>query len=174
MMTRDFSTIAKLTPIMMMVMPALAAAQPELPPPAVVPPAWTVSTNEAAGTVKIAATAKSGGAQFTGGCNKSSEPGILGAFSGYRGSALRADGEVQRVAFYVRGGEWQDLFSVPLRYSAASGTWEFEKPIAPVFLSSFSRGATLAVVVGNEEVFAFDLTGSATAAKAMRAVCGIE
>jgi hypothetical protein len=43
-----------------------------------------------------------------------------------------------------------------------------------VFLSSFSRGATLAVVNSrNQEIFAFDLTGSTPAVRAMRTVCGI-
>jgi hypothetical protein len=172
MMTRDFSRIAVLAPMALMGLPKFAAAQIMPPAVAAAPSAWTVLTDEAGGAVRITATANGGEAQFAGGCGNSSEPGLAGGFLGYRGGGLGTDGEVERAALYVRGGEWQDLFSVRLRYSAASGTWEFAKPLAPVFLDSFSRGATLAVVVGGEELFAFDLTGSAAAAKAMRAVCG--
>jgi hypothetical protein len=177
-MTRNIRRVAILPLLIAMVAPGLAPAQVQVPLPAPAPvqapSAWTVAADEARGSVRIAATAKDGGVRFTGRCGASSEPGISGAFSGYRGSALATDGKATRVAFYVRGAEWQDLFSVPLRYSVSSGAWELEKPLAPVFLSSFSRGATLAVVVRNEEIFSFDLTGSAAAAKAMRAVCGLD
>jgi hypothetical protein len=99
----------------------------------------------------------------------------VGTFSGYTGAGLRTDGQIEHVAFYVRGGEWQDAFSVRLRYSAASHAWEFAKPLAPVFLNSFSRGATLAVVNSrNQEIFAFDLTGSTAAARAIRTACQFE
>jgi hypothetical protein len=133
-----------------------------------------VSGNDARGSVEIAATAKGGTAQFVGGCSKSANPGFVGTFSGYQGGGLRTDGQVEHVAFYVRGAEWQELYSVRLQYSAASKSWEIVKPLAPVFLNSFSRGGTLAVVnSSNQEVFAFDLTGSTAAVKAMRSVCGI-
>lgn len=159
--------------------PAIAAAAQPAPPAVTVPPversAWTVVSDEARGTVRISAIAKGGAAQFTGGCSRSGEPGLWGAFSAYQGDGLRTNGQVEHVAFYARGAEWQDAFSVRLRYSAASGSWEFAKPLAPVFLSSFSRGATLAVVNSrNQEVFSFDLTGSTAATRTMRAVCGIE
>jgi hypothetical protein len=156
-----------------------AAAQPTAPAsPAspVAPPAWTVSSDDAAGAVKITATAKDGTVQFVGGCTKSSsEPGLVGAFSGYQGDGLRTDGEIEHVAFYARGGDWQEAFSVRLRYAATSHSWDFARPLAPVFLSSFSRGATLAVVNSkNQEIFSFDLTGSTAAVRAMRTVCGLE
>lgn len=142
--------------------------------PVPVPPAWTVSVNEARGAVQIASTAKEGTAQFAGGCIKSANPGFAGAFSGYQGGGLRTDGQIEQVSFYVRGGGWQDLYSVRLQYSAANEAWEIAKPLAPVFLNSFSRGATLAVVNSrNEEVFTFDLTGSTAAVQKMRTVCGI-
>jgi hypothetical protein len=100
---------------------------------------------------------------------------MVGTFSHYQGTGLHTDGEVEHVAFYARGEEWQDAFAVRLRYNAAARSWEFARPLAPVFLSSFSRGATLAVVNSrNQEVFAFDLTGSTAAVRAMRTVCGIE
>jgi hypothetical protein len=147
-----------------------AQATPSVP---AAPPAWTVTPDETRGVVQLSATAKGGAAQFVGGCSKSADPGLNGAFSGYRGAGLRTDGQTEHVAFYVRGAEWQDAFSVRLRYSAATRSWEFERPLAPVFLSSFSRGATLAVVNSrNEEVFAFDLTGSTAAVRTIRTVCG--
>ena len=161
---------------------AAAAAQPapsmRTPVPAPVtpaaPPAWTVSPDEARGIVRISAAARGGSAQFAGGCSRSSsDPGIAGVFSGYHGNGLRTDGQIEHVAFYVRGADWQDAFSVRLRYAAASHSWQFDRPLAPVFLSSFSRGATLAVVNSrNQEVFAFDLTGSTAATRAMRTLCG--
>jgi hypothetical protein len=163
---------------------AAVAAQPapsvRAPVPAPViapaPPAWTVTSDEARGVVRISAAAKGGAAQFAGGCNRSSsDPGIAGAFSGYHGDGLRTDGQIEHVAFYVRGADWQDAFSVRLRYAAASHSWQFDRPLAPVFLSSFSRGATLAVVNSrNQEIFAFDLTGSTAATRVLRTVCGLE
>jgi hypothetical protein len=158
------------------VTPPVAAQQKPAAPvvPLAAPPAWTVSANEARGSVEIAATAKGGAAKFVGGCNKSANPGFVGAFSGYQGGGLRTDGQVEHVSFYIRGAEWQELYSVRLQYSAASQSWEIAKPLAPVFLNSFSRGATLAVTNSrNEEVFAFDLTGSTAAVRTMRTVCGI-
>jgi hypothetical protein len=153
---------------------AMLAAQAVAAAPAPAPSAWTVTPDQAGGTVEIAATAKRGAAQFVGGCSSGAEPGFTGAFSGYGGSGLRTDGQIEKVAFYVRGEEWQDAYAVQLRYSAAERAWRIAKPIAPVFLSSFSRGATLAVVNSrNEEVFSFDLTGSTAATRAMRSVCGI-
>lgn len=150
------------------------AAQPVPPATAPAPSAWTVLPDEARGAVAISATAKGGAVQFNGGCSKSSEPGLMGAFSGYLGDGLRTDGQVEHVAFYVRGGDWQDAFSVRLRYSAANHSWQFAQPLAPVFLNSFSRGATLAVVNSrNQEIFAFDLTGSTAAVRTLRTVCGI-
>lgn len=158
---------------------APAAAQPTRSVPASgpvpAPSAWTVSSDEARGAVEIAAIAKGGTAQFVGGCSRSSEPGIFGAVSRYRGDGLRTDGQMEHVAFYVRGEDWQDAFSVRLRYSAVSRTWEIARPLAPVFLSSFSRGAALAVVNSrNQEIFSFDLTGSTAATRAMRTVCGLK
>lgn len=160
--------------------PSAAAQQPPSPavapvaPAITAPPAWTVSANEANGAVEIAATAKEGTAQFIGGCRKSNDPGFVGAFSNDQGGKLRTDGQIEQVAFYVRGAEWQDFYSVRLQYSPASKSWKIAKPLSPVFLNSFSRGGTLAVVNSrNEEVFAFDLTGSTAAVRTMRAVCGI-
>ncbi|MBV1687403.1 hypothetical protein KRR38_06860 [Novosphingobium sp. G106] len=139
------------------------------------PPAWTVSSDEARGVVQIVADAKGATAHFSGGCSKfSSTPGMVGALSNYHGDGLRTDGEIEHVAFYARGADWQDAFSVRLRYSAGTHSWQFDRPLPPVFLNSFSRGATLAVVNSrNQEIFAFDLTGSTPAVRAMRTVCGI-
>lgn len=158
------------------IVPPVTAQQATVGPavPPAPPSVWTVSANEARGSVEIAATAQDGKVRFTGGCSKSPEPGFAGAFSGYQEGGLRTDGQEERVAFYVRGAEWQELYSVRLRYSAARNSWEIAKPLPPVFLNSFSRGGTLAVVNSrNEEVFVFDLTGSTAAVRTMRAVCGI-
>lgn len=157
--------------------PAVAAQPvPTVPTPVAAPPAWTVSSDEAVGAVEISATAKGGTVRFVGRCtSRSSNPGIAGTFSGYRGDGLRTDGQIEHVAFYARGADWQDAFSVRLRYSAANRSWQFARPLSPVFLSSFSRGATLAVVNSrNQEIFSFDLTGSTAATRTMRTVCGLE
>lgn len=175
-----FAKTMQTAPLLLAIAPVMpVAAQPmRVVPasgPAPAPSAWTVSPDEARGAVEIAAIAKGGAAQFVGGCSKSSEPGVGGAFSQYRGGGLRTDGQIEHVAFYVRGEDWQDAFSVRLRYSAASRKWEIAKPLAPVFLSSFSRGATLAVVNSrNQEILSFNLTGSTAATRAMRVVCGLE
>lgn len=152
--------------------PARPAAAPAPAPAA--PPAWSVTSDTARGVVGIMATARGGATQFVGGCRKGAEPGLTGAFSNYRGTGLRTDGRIEHVAFYARGEDWQDAFSVQLRYSAATQSWELAKTLSPVFFSSFSRGATLAVVNSrNEEIFSFDLTGSTAAVKAMRTICDI-
>jgi hypothetical protein len=169
-------SVMRATALLLASLPALpAAAQPAPPATPAAPPAWTVFPDNARGVVKITATARDGTVQFTGGCSKSSsEPGLVGAFSAYRGNGLRTDGEIEHVAFYARGGDWQEAFSVRLRYSSTSRSWEFARPLAPVFLSSFSRAATLAVVNSqNQEIFSFDLTGSTAAVKAMRTICGL-
>ena len=153
-------------------LPAAAQVAPATPPAA--KPAWSVSADEARGEVEIAAVARGGTVQFVGGCSKHADPGFNGAFSRYRGTGLRTDGATEVVAFYARGEEWQDAFAVQLRYSAASQSWVIAKPISPIFLASFSRGAKLAVVNGrNEEIFAFDLTGTTAAVRAMRTTCGL-
>lgn len=157
---------------------AKPAPKPVAAPAPVVPagpPAWTVSSDETRGVVQIIADAKGGTAHFSGGCSRAAAtPGMVGALSGYHGDGLRTDGEIEHVAFYARGADWQDAFSVRLRYSAGTHSWQFDRPLPPVFLNSFSRGATLAVVNSrNQEVFAFDLTGSTPAVRAMRTVCGI-
>jgi hypothetical protein len=150
---------------------AAQAAHSAAPAP---PPAWSVTPDETRGAVTIAATSRDGAVKFVGGCSKGAAPGLTGAFSGYRGGGLLTDGQVEHVAFYARGEDWQDAFSVRLRYSAANRSWEFARPLAPVFLSSFSRGAVLAVVnAHNEEVFSFDLTGTTAAVRAMRTICGL-
>lgn len=150
-----------------------AAAPAPTPTPA--PSAWTISTDEARGVVELSSVAKGGAAHFIGGCSRSSEPGFTGTFTQYGGDGLRRDGQTEYVAFYFRGEEWQDAFSVQLRYSAARQGWEIAKPISPVFVSSFSRAATLVVVNSRiQDVFSFDLTGSTAAARAMRTVCGYD
>lgn len=151
--------------------PCVAAQTP--PSPVVAPPAWTVSPDPARGLVQITSIAAGNAAAFVGGCNKLAGPGFLGTISRYRGGGLRTDGQPERVLFYVRGGDWQEAFSAQLSYRAASGVWEIVSPLAPVFVNSFSRGATLTVMNGRrEEVLSFNLTGSTAAAKAMRSVCG--
>jgi hypothetical protein len=171
----SIKTAVRMAALLLAVSPTVpAAAQTAKPAPTpTAPPAWTVSSDEARGAVEIAAVAKGGAALFVGGCSKfSAQPGLTGAFTRYRGAGLRIDGQVENVAFYARGEEWQDAFAVQLRYSAARQAWEFARPLSPVFLASFSRGATLAVVNGrNEEIFAFDLTGTTAAVRAMRTIC---
>jgi hypothetical protein len=171
------SSKAAIAAFLLAVAPAMVGAAQPAPAgsaPATAPPAWTVSPDAARGTVEIAAAARGASVQFRGSCAKASAPGLVGAFSGYHGDGLRSDGQIEHVAFYVRGSDWQDSFSVELRFAAVSQSWEFVKPLAPVFLSSFSRGATLAVVNSrNQEIFVFDLTGSTAATRAMRTVCGI-
>jgi hypothetical protein len=150
-----------------------AVAQPLSPAPIPAPPAWTVSPDAARGIVQIGSIAKGSVAQFVGGCSKLAAPGFVGTFSRYRGYGLRTDGGIERVLFYVRGEDWQEAFSAQLRYSRSSGSWEIVEPLAPVFVNSFSRGATLAILnSSHEEVFSFDLTGSTAAARTMRNVCG--
>lgn len=152
--------------------PASGGPAPAATPAA--PPAWSVSTNEASGTVRITATAKGSPVKFVGGCSRAGGPVFVGSISGYQGNGLRTDGQEEHVSFYSRGAEWQEHYSVRLKYSPASKSWEIAKPLAPVFLNSFSRGGTLAVVNSrNEELFVFDLTGSTAAVRAMRTVCGI-
>lgn len=167
--------IAALSLALAPLVPALAQPAPTLrPAPPAGPPAWTVMSDTTRGAVGIMATSKGGTVQFVGGCSKGGEKGLNGAFSSYQGRGLRTDGQIEHVAFYARGEDWQDAFSVRLRYAAGSRSWEIAQTISPVFLSSFSRGATLAVVNSrNEEIFAFDLTGSTAAVKAMRTVCEI-
>lgn len=150
----------------------LLAPAPAAPPAR---SAWSATvTDEARGAVEIAATAKDGTTRFVGSCQKEAQPGISGTFTDYRGTGLRTDGEVEHVAFYARGEGWQDAFAVQLRYAAAVQGWVFAKPLSPIFLSSFSRGGTLAVVNSrNEEVLTFDLTGSTAATRVMRTVCGL-
>lgn len=151
-----------------------AAAQPVAPKPAAAPSAWTVTANEAAGTVRAAATAKDGTVRFVIGCSAASPSGLSGLISGYRGAGLRSDGEIDTVAFYAEGADWRDAYAIRLRYSAARQGWELARPLSPIFLSSFSRGATLSVVDGrNQEIFAFDLTGSTAATSALRRGCGL-
>ncbi|RZK02203.1 MAG: hypothetical protein EOO76_07960 [Novosphingobium sp.] len=160
--------LAPLVPIYAQSAPAAKSVVPTAPP------AWTVTSDTARGAVGIMASSKGGTVQFLGGCSKGGEPGLTGAFSSYQGTGLRTDGQVERVAFYARGEDWQDAFSVRLRYLSGSRSWEIAQPLSPVFFSSFSRGATLAVVNSrNEEIFTFDLTGSTAAVKAMRTVCAI-
>lgn len=154
--------------------PATAQVSPEpAPPPPPPPSAWEVTTDEALKSVRIAATAKDGATRFIIAC-KAGQPALSGFFSRYKGAALRTDGQVEAVTLFAEGAEWRDAYSVRLRYVAASGTWVFAQPLSPVFLGSFSRGATLSVVNGrNQEVAAFNLTGSTAATRAMRATCGL-
>ncbi len=163
-------TVAPVSPVF-----AQAAKPVAAPAPAPAPSAWTVSPDTVLHTVEISSTAKGGAAQFVGHCGASEEPGLLGTFSHYRGGGLATDGQIERVAFYFRSEDWQEVFSVQIRYSAAHQAWNIAKPLSPVFVSSFSRGATLAVVNSrNQEILTFDLAGSTAAARAMRTVCGFE
>lgn len=173
-------TTARLIPVLLSAWSVqIAAAQPEPaalsapPAPAPPPPAWTVTTNEALRSVRIAAMAKNGTAGFAATC-KAGEEGISGAFSGYKGAGLRTDGQAEILSLFAQGAEWQDVFSVRVRYVAASRTWVLANPLSPIFLSSFSRGATLLVATSrNQELFTFDLTGSTAATRAMRTTCGL-
>jgi hypothetical protein len=170
-----FAKTKLLTAALLLAAPIVPAAAQPVPAAPPAPPAWSVATNEARGAVTISSTAKGGVVQFAGGCRRGAEPGLTGAFANYRGTGLRTDGQIDTVAFYARGEEWQDAFAVQLRYSAATQSWGFVHTLSPVFFASFSRGATLAVVNSrNEEIFTFDLTGSTAAVKAMRTVCEIE
>lgn len=156
---------------------APAAAQTVPAKPAVSPPpAWSVSADEARGTVEIAATAQDGVSRLVLRCSRSGgvEAGLRGAFSGYRGTGLRTDGEIEPAAFYAGGDGWRDMFSLRLRYAATSRSWQLAVPLSHIFLASFSRGATLSVAnARNQEIFVFDLTGSTAATRAMRTVCGL-
>lgn len=160
----------------MAVLPAAAQqaqtvpSEPPAPPP---PPAWTVTADAAQKMVRISATAKDGAAEFAGAC-KTGQDGISGAFFRYKGGGLRADGQVEPVTLFAQGADWRDAFSARLRYVAGSRTWVLDKPLSPIFLGSFSRGATLTVANSRgEEVLTFDLTGSTAATRAMRTTCGL-
>ena len=156
--------------------PSLPSSPQSAPAPVGPPPAWTVAAGPAAGAVRISATATDGGAMFVGGCSREAGPGMTGSFSGYAGTALgRIDGESERVLFEVSGEGWKEAFAVQLRYVARSDSWDIEKVLAPVFVSSFSRGGELTVLNSRrQEVFSFDLTGSSAAARAMRDGCGFQ
>lgn len=160
---------------------ATAVAQPgfaqSASAPAVTPPdAWTVAPDPARGLVQIGKTAQDGRTVFTGGCNSLYEPGFSGTISRYSGSGLqRVGGQIERVLFEVEGEEWKEAFSAQLRYVASSDSWEIAKVLAPVFVNSFSRGATLTVRnAARQKVITFDLTGSSAAARTMRSVCGFQ
>ena len=172
------TTIARTALIAAVLMNGAASAVPagaQSAEPAPVPPAWTATPDEARGAVEIAAMSKDGAVRFVGGCDKASEPGLTGSFSGYRGDALRKDGQIDRVIVYASGEDWRDAFSVQLRYDATGNSWQIAKPLAPVFLRSFSRGGTLTLANGRgQDVFVFDLTGSTAAVRTMRKVCGFE
>ena len=151
---------------------ATAAAQPAPVKPASAPPAWSVSADTARGAVEIAATAKDGAGRLVFGCGKSVLPELTGVIAGYRGAGLRTDGAIEPAIFYASGEDWRDAFSVRLRYSAARRGWELAHPLSPLFLRSFSRGASLALVNSeNQDVLVFDLTGSTAATRAMRTTC---
>jgi hypothetical protein len=142
------------------------------PTAAPAPPAWTVTADQPSRSVRIAATASDGAVRIVAAC-KAPEAGISGAIFGYQGGGLRTDGQVEAVTFFAEGAEWRDAFSVRLRYAAASRSWVLANPLSPIFLASFSRGATLTVVNSrNQEIFTFDLTGSTAATRAMRTTCG--
>jgi len=152
----------------------VALAQPVVMPPPVLQEGWTATPAPDRPSVQISRTAVDGSARFVGGCDKALEPGVTGTFSDYQGANLqKVDGQTERVLFEVRGGGWKDAYAVQLRYSDASRSWEIAKPLAPVFLDSFARGGQLVVVNSQrQEVFAFDLVGSANAVRTMRTVCG--
>lgn len=153
--------------------PAIAQPADPVAPPPPPPPAWDVTTDQALKAVRIAATAKDGATWFILAC-KGGQPDISGFFSRYKGAALRTDGQVEAVTLFAEGADWRDAYSVRLRYVAASGTWVFAQPLSAVFLGSFSRGASLSVVNSrNQQVAAFDLTGSTAATRAMRTTCGL-
>jgi hypothetical protein len=137
-------------------------------------PAWTISSVAGSGAVEVSATANDGVSRLVIGCSRSDEPGLTGVFSGYRGAGLRTDGQIEPLSLFANGEEWRETFSVRLRYVAASRAWEFATPLSPLFLRSFSRGATLSVInARNAEVLTFDLTGSTAATRAMRGGCGL-
>lgn len=172
-MTRALTTTGPIAMLLAgMALPAAAQPAATASSAPAAPAAWTVTTDEALRSVKIAATSKDGKVLFVAGC-KAGQDGISGAISRYQGSGLRTDGQVEAVTFFAQGAEWRDAFSVRLRYVAASRSWVLA-PLSPVFLASFSRGATLSVVnLRGQEIFAFDLTGSTAATKAMRTTCGL-
>lgn len=141
---------------------------------AAAPEAWSVNADESRATVRIGKTATDGMTRFVGGCARQGGPSLAGVFVRYSGMELQqVDGAVERVLFEVRGDEWKDAFAVQLRYSAQSRSWTIARNLAPVFLDSFARGRDLVVLNSQRRpVFAFDLTGSGNAAKAMRSLCG--
>lgn len=151
-----------------------ALAQPVTPSAITAPDAWTVAPDPARGLVQIGKTAKDGRTVFTGGCNALYDAGFSGTISRYGGPGLqRIGGQIERVLFEVDGDGWKEAFSAQLRYVASSGSWEIAKVLAPVFVNSFSRGATLTVRnSAREKVITFDLAGSSAAARTMRSVCG--
>ena len=152
-----------------------AIAQPALVQPPASPEAWAVNGTRA-GPVSASKNAVDGGALLVLRCGKGAQPGLSGEFLHYGGTGLRAvDGQTERTLFEVRGGDWKEAFAVQLGYTARSGSWETVNTLAPVFVSSFSRGNTLTVRnSAGQEVFSFDLTGSTAAARALRDRCGFQ
>lgn len=142
--------------------------------PAVTAVPWAVVPSPDRPSVRISKAAADGTTQFVGGCDRQAGPGLQGRFVNYAGADLQAmDGQIERVLIEVRGAEWKEAFAAELRYNARSRSWELAKPLPPVFVGSFSRGAKLAVRNSQwQEVFTFDLTGSSNAAQTMRSACG--
>lgn len=151
-----------------------ATAQPVPAKAPGAPSAWSISADSGRGAAEIAATAKDGAGRLILGCSKAGEPELAGVIAGYRGAGLRADGAVEPALLYASGEDWRDAFSIRLRYSAARRGWELAHPLSPLFLRSFSRGSSLVLVNSqNQDVLAFDLTGSTAATRAMRTTCGL-
>lgn len=140
----------------------------------IAPAAWSVRPNPAQSAVHIGKTSLDGQSRFLGGCSKALGDGLTGTFADYTGSDLqRLDGAAERVLVEVSGEAWKEAFAAQLRYVAATRSWALVKPLAPIFVASFSRGAKLTVLNGERrQVFSFDLTGSTAAARTMREVCG--
>lgn len=162
-------------------LPAMAqgAASPARPPvaaPTAPVESWSAVANTSRPAAQIGKTATDGVTRFSGGCSQLAGPGFSGRIVGYSGGELQAvDGQSERVIMEVRGAEWREVFAAQLRYNARDRSWELANTLAPIFVSSFSRGGTLTVLNSQwRPVVAFDLTGSTNAARIMREACGFQ
>lgn len=140
----------------------------------IAPEAWGVRPNPSQAMVNISKIGLDGRTRFLGGCSKALGEGLSGTFADYAGAALqRVDGDAERVLVEIRGEAWKEAFAAQLRYAAGTRSWTLARPLAPIFVASFSRGARMTVLnAERQEVFSFDLTGSTAAARTMREVCG--
>jgi hypothetical protein len=135
---------------------------------------WTARPNPSNQSVGFSASAVSGGAEISGGCNRRLGAGFTFTLANYRGGALRTVPDASEpVVIEIDSGGATSLFPAAMHYVDYERAWVVTGLLPVAALDALARGHRMRLANDTGILVAeFDLAGTSALRAVMREVCG--